>query len=380
MTKIEWTNETWNIITGCAKKSEGCQNCYAETMHKRLTAMGQEKYKIPFNGVIFHYDELSKKIAGKNKMVFVNSMSDSFNEKITGEQIDKILSACGSQPQHIFQILTKRAERVPGFSYPDNVWLGVTVEMAKYKNRIDYLRQTNAKVKFLSCEPLLEDLGDLDLTGISWVIVGGESGKNARPCHPQWVRNIQRQCKKQGVPFFFKQWGEWKPATDETTLGDLLNPKNKNAYCLLDGLYFRRLGKGCSGNELDGKKYEEYPATLSQQKTQPKSEQSVNPLIAMALAAQAENIQNGVVVLREDGKFNFEFMTDSEMCYLLEQLIEEINRRKAGTVDVGFWDKAGNYVEDRQPVQNAVVDLGITVHGGIKTADVTVEIEGKENE
>lgn len=369
MTKIEWTNETWNIITGCAKKSEGCQNCYAETMHKRLTAMGQEKYKIPFNGVIFHYDELSKKIDGKNKMVFVNSMSDSFNEKITGEQIDKILSACGSQPQHIFQILTKRAERVPGFSYPDNVWLGVTVEMAKYKNRIDYLRQTNAKVKFLSCEPLLEDLGDLDLEGISWVIAGGESGKNARPCHPQWVRNIQRQCKKQGVPFFFKQWGEWLPADDETTVYDLLNPKNKRAYCMLNGFFFRRVGKGNAGNLLDGKIYNEYPKCLTQ------SKRGTNPL-----KAAKEEIKNGVVVIREDGKFNFEFMTDSEMCYLLEQLIEEINRRKAGTVDVGFWDKAGEYKEDRQPVQNAVVDMGITVHGGIKTADVTVEVEGKENE
>lgn len=258
MTKIEWTNETWNIITGCAKKSEGCQNCYAETMHKRLTAMGQEKYKIPFNGVIFHYDELSKKIAGKNKMVFVNSMSDSFNEKITGEQIDKILSACGSQPQHIFQILTKRAERVPGFTYPDNVWLGVTVEMAKYKNRIDYLRQTNAKVKFLSCEPLLEDLGDLDLEGISWVIAGGESGKKARPCHPQWVRNIQRQCKKQGVPFFFKQWGEYIPDGGRIIKGNIGN-KPEPSYVRKTSKYGKFLG--C--NLLDGKQYKEMPQSAA---------------------------------------------------------------------------------------------------------------------
>ncbi|MBO4739424.1 MAG: phage Gp37/Gp68 family protein [Bacteroidales bacterium] len=259
MSKIEWTNETWNIITGCKKISEGCRNCYAATMHKCLTAMKQEKYKFPFENIVFHYDELARVFKGKHKMVFVNSMSDTFNEKISGEQITKILAACGAQPQHEFQILTKRAERLPGFSYPDNVWLGVTVENAQHKNRIDYLRQTNAKVKFLSCEPLLDDLGDLDLEGIHWVIAGGESGKNVRPCNPQWVRNIQKQCKKAGVPFFFKQWGEWLPARDETTLGDLLNPKNKNAYCLFDGLYFRRVGKGNAGCLLDGKLYREMP-------------------------------------------------------------------------------------------------------------------------
>ena len=258
-TKIEWTNETWNPITGCSHASEGCQNCYAEKMHKRLNAMGQAKYSKPFNEVVFHNNCIFSGTMGKRKMIFVNSMSDTFHQKITNDQIETILYECEFNSWHNFQILTKRAERIPDFNYPKNVWLGVTVEMAKYKNRIDFLRKTNATVKFLSCEPLLEDLGELDLRGIDWVICGGESGKKARPMHPDWVRNIKRQCKEQGVPFFFKQWGEWKPASDETTLGEIKNSKNKHLYCFLDGVYFKKLGKGCSGCLLDGKEYKEFP-------------------------------------------------------------------------------------------------------------------------
>ena len=254
MTKIEWTNETWNPITGCCKKSEGCLNCYAEKMHKRLTAMGQEKYKFPFENVVFHYEELSRKLSNKPKMFFVNSMSDTFNEKISGEQILKILTFCEKYPQHIFQILTKRAERVDGFLYPANVWLGVTVEKAKYKNRIDYLRKTNAKIKFLSCEPLLEDLGELDLSGIDWVICGGETGSNARPMHPDWVRNIQRQCKEQGVAFFFKQWGEWVFTGGEVIKGNLNNPPEPHFIRGRTGY-----GKFLNKTLLDGKEYKEFP-------------------------------------------------------------------------------------------------------------------------
>ena len=215
MTKIEWTNKTWNVITGCSKYSEGCLNCYAEKMHKRLTGMGQEKYKKPFNKVVFHLDSVFKhdfsRLNKKGKLIFVNSMSDTFHKNISDNEIKVILDECEWNAPHTFQILTKRAERLPDFKYPDNVWLGVTVETAKYKNRMYYLKQTNAKIKFLSCEPLLEDLGNLDLRGIDWVIVGGESGAKARPMHPDWVRNIQQQCEAQKVPFFFKQWGEWKP-------------------------------------------------------------------------------------------------------------------------------------------------------------------------
>lgn len=256
--KIEWTDKTWNPITGCSKYSEGCQNCYAEKMHKRLTAMGQEKYQEPFSKVNYFLWALDKDFGKKPKMIFVNSMSDTFHNSIANEEIAEILQTINfkENKKHTFQILTKRAERIVKFSYPPNVWLGVTVEMAKYKNRIEYLKQTNAKVKFLSCEPLLEDLGELDLNGIDWVIVGGESGRNARPCNPDWVRNIQRQCKEQNVPFLFKQWGEFQPYyTIEkhmaVGMSEIKNPLPK--------LCFKRLGKTKSGALLDGKEYKEFP-------------------------------------------------------------------------------------------------------------------------
>lgn len=265
--KIEWTNATWNIITGCNKISEGCQNCYAEKMHYRLQAMGQEKYKCGFNCICFHEDELNKYLGKKPKMIFVNSMSDTFYKDVNDEAINKILQACGNNKIHTFQILTKRAERVVDFEYPENVWLGVTVEKAKYKNRIEYLKQTNAKIKFLSCEPLLEDLGELDLKGIDWVIVGGESGNNARPMHPDWVRNIQRQCKEQNVAFFFKQWGEWMPASqcDYDLIKDKFSIyKTGESEFLLnveinEEFSAYKVGKKYSGCLLDGKEYKEYP-------------------------------------------------------------------------------------------------------------------------
>ncbi len=286
MSKIEWTNITWNPITGCNKKSEGCLNCYAEKMHKRLKAMRQEKYKYPFECILFHYKELSRDLGKKSKLVFVNSMSDTFNEKITDEQIDKILDYCKNQYRHEFQILTKRAERLPDFIYPENVWLGVTVEKTNYKNRIEYLKNTNAKIKFLSCEPLLGDLGELDLRGIDWVIAGGETGFNARPVHPDWIRNIQKQCQKARVPFFFKQWGEWIPAsqTKNSILekrcqillknGDLINgifPADvkkfeKENYKIDDcnGVIVGKIGKTKAGALLDGVEYKEFPNYIVQ--------------------------------------------------------------------------------------------------------------------
>ena len=287
MSKIEWTNETWNPVTGCTKYSEGCQNCYAEKMTRRLAAMRQEKYKNGFNTIVFHPEELNRDFGGKSKMIFVNSMSDTFHSEISKFQISKILEFCSFNKQHIFQILTKRAERLPDFEYPFNVWLGVTVEMSKYKNRIEYLRQTNAKVKFLSCEPLLGDLGKLDLTGIDWVIVGGESGPGARPMHPDWVRNIQKQCQEQNVPFFFKQWGEWvsvsqtdisfleKPCQILLKNGDLINgifPADvkkfeKDHYKIDDfsGVIIFKVGKSKSGAILDGKEYKEFPKILQKE-------------------------------------------------------------------------------------------------------------------
>lgn len=278
MSKIEWTNETWNVITGCTKRSEGCKNCYAEKMHKRLAAMGQDKYSKPFNRVVFHTHELYKDFGRKQKMIFVNSMSDTFHEEITNKQIQKILDKIAKpiQQRHIFQILTKRAERTPNFSYPKNVWLGVTVESKSNKYRIEHLKKTNAKIKFLSCEPLLEDLGELNLSGIDWVIVGGESGSNARPVHPDWIRNIQKQCKEQGVAFFFKQWGEWQIVYERDKGGTTANYFNDseteyyNKYNRLNfagGMgfhgenvcYIDKVGKKKSGCLLDGKEYKEYP-------------------------------------------------------------------------------------------------------------------------
>ena len=273
MTKIEWTNATWNVITGCTKYSEGCQNCYAEKMHKRLQAMGQTKYNHPFSTQVVHVLEFDKTFGKKPKMIFVNSMSDTFHSNVPDETICSLLEVIKNQPQHTFQILTKRAERVKEFSYPDNVWLGVTVEMAKYKDRMKYLKQTDAKVKFLSCEPLLEDLGELDLSGIDWVIAGGESGTNARPCQSDWARNILIQCKEQNVPFFFKQWGEYCPGSqmDWNLIKDKYSKKlykleGEDNYILLnvpikDFCY--QVGKKYSGCLLDGLEYKEYPRCAS---------------------------------------------------------------------------------------------------------------------
>ena len=182
-TKIEWTDKTWNPITGCSKKSTGCLHCYAEVMARRLKAMGQEKYANGFI-VTLHERCLNEPLTWRgNHNIFVCSMSDIFHENVPFEFIDKMFDVIKSTPQHRYQILTKRAERMAEYfttrSIPDNVWLGVTVEAQSSRFRIDYLRNLPASVKFLSCEPLVEDLGELDLTGIDWVIVGGESGPQA---------------------------------------------------------------------------------------------------------------------------------------------------------------------------------------------------------
>lgn len=212
-TKIEWTDKTWNPITGCTKISAGCANCYAEIMSKRLQAMKQDKYK---NGFILtmHNNVLDEPIKWKKPhTIFVCSMSDLFHENVPFSFIDKVVETIKSTPQHNYQILTKRANRMAEYfsdkNIPKNAWLGVTVDIASSKSRIDFLRNLNAPIKFLSCEPLLEDLGDMNLDGIDWVIVGGESGAKARPMKEEWVQSIKVQTEKQGSAFFFKQWGTW---------------------------------------------------------------------------------------------------------------------------------------------------------------------------
>ena len=208
---IEWTESTWNPVTGCTKISAGCLNCYAERMALRLKAMGQANYRNGFE-VTCHRESLGLPLKWKKpQMIFVNSMSDLFHKEVPEDFIFDIFSTMQCAKQHQYQILTKRAERLVKLScelpWEKNIWMGVTVESDEYKYRIDYLRYISAHIKFLSLEPLLNDIGELDLSEIDWVIVGGESGPGARSMKIEWVRNVREQCLAQKVPFFFKQWG-----------------------------------------------------------------------------------------------------------------------------------------------------------------------------
>ena len=211
---IEWTEQTWNPTTGCTKISPGCKNCYAETMAHRLHAMGALGYEQCF-ALSLHPDRLSQPLKRKKPTTyFVNSMSDLFHENIPDNFLDQVMDVVRQTPQHTYQVLTKRADRLPRYFHnracPKNIWLGVSVEDRRYGlPRIDYLRQVDAHIRFLSVEPLLEDLGSIDLNGIHWIIVGGESGHKARPMRSEWVENIQHQAKDSDVAFFFKQWGTW---------------------------------------------------------------------------------------------------------------------------------------------------------------------------
>ena len=242
MSKIEWTEETWNPTTGCTKVSAGCKNCYAETMAVRLHAMNAPGYD---NGFEFSMmpDRLEQPIKRKKPTkYFVNSMSDLFHEEMNMEFLNKILGVIEVTPRHIYQILTKREDAMFAYfqkhSVPKNIWLGVSVEDQKSGvPRIDKLRNIDATIKFLSVEPLLEDLGKIDLSGIDWVIVGGESGAKARPMKKEWALNIQKQCEEQNVAFFFKQWGTWGA----------------------DGV---KRSKKSNGRILEGKEWSEYPSVL----------------------------------------------------------------------------------------------------------------------
>lgn len=221
---IEWTESTWNPVTGCSKISTGCKHCYAERMTKRLVAMGQQNYRNGFEVTLHpHALELPLRLR-KPQVIFVNSMSDLFHEEVPLDFIQQVFGVMNRATHHTFQVLTKRAERLRDLSYalpwPENVWMGVSVETARYKDRIDALRAVPAAVRFLSLEPLLGDLGEMELAGIDWVIVGGESGPGARPMKEDWVLKIKAQCEEQEVPFFFKQWGGvWKKKSGRTLLG-----------------------------------------------------------------------------------------------------------------------------------------------------------------
>lgn len=229
---IEWTHTTWNPVTGCTKVSPGCKHCYAERFANRLQAMGNGRYAQGFRLTI-HPDSFQKPLEWKKpRMIFINSMSDLLHENVDLEVIHQIFQVMERACWHKFQVLTKRASRLEEverkLTWPSNLWMGVSVENADYKMRIDELRETSAPVKFLSIEPLIGAVGELNLTNINWVIVGGESGPKARPLDKQWVRNIRDQCIDQRVPFFFKQWGG----------------RNKKA----------------AGRVLDGRTWNEFPA------------------------------------------------------------------------------------------------------------------------
>lgn len=239
--KIEWTEQTWNPVTGCTKVSPGCKHCYAEVMAKRLQSMGTPGYEDGFTKISLMSDRLQQPYHRKKPTIyFVNSMSDLFHEKVPYSYIDQVMEVIEETPHHAYQILTKRAERMHDYFLdrlvPDNAWLGVSVEDKQYgKPRIPYLQAIKAKTRFLSVEPLLENLGRIRLKGIHWVIVGGESGNKARPMEEAWALSIRDQCQRAGVDFFFKQWGAYGA----------------------DGI---KRSKGANGRKLQGKTWDMIPA------------------------------------------------------------------------------------------------------------------------
>ena len=223
-TGIEWTEVTWNPTTGCDRVSPGCDNCYALALAKRLKAMGQAKYQNdgdprtsgPGFALTLHPDALAQPYGwGGRRLVFVNSMSDLFHARVPLSFVRQVFEVIADTPQHTYQVLTKRSSRLPRIAekldWPPNLWMGVSVEDASVMSRVDDLRAAPARVRFLSCEPLLGPLPGLDLSGIGWVIAGGESGPGHRPVHPAWVAAIRDLCAAQNVPFFFKQWGGRTP-------------------------------------------------------------------------------------------------------------------------------------------------------------------------
>ncbi len=209
--EIEWTDATWNPITGCTKISPGCANCYAETFAERFRGVPNHPYQQGFDLKLWPDRLILPSQWKKPKRIFVNSMSDLFHKDVAEEYILKVFSVMNEVDRHQFQILTKRADRLfalnSKLNWTKNIWMGVSVENADYTSRIDFLRQTNAQVKFLSVEPLLGAIPNLNLKNIDWVIVGGESGHHARPVSEEWIIDIKDQCQAANVRFFFKQWG-----------------------------------------------------------------------------------------------------------------------------------------------------------------------------
>ena len=233
---IQWTDATWNPSTGCSKVSPGCKNCYAERLSKRLQKMGTPKYEQGFQFSL-HHDALELPLKWRRpRRIFVNSMSDLFHESMPNDFLKRCFDVMRQANRHVYQILTKRPHRMLSFAkgyreIPEHIWLGTSVELAMYKSRIEILKQVPAKTKFISFEPLLGPLGELELDGISWAIVGGESGPNHRPIKATWVREIRGQCESQGVAFFFKQCG----GRTAKSGGRILDGREWNEYPISQG-------------------------------------------------------------------------------------------------------------------------------------------------
>jgi protein gp37 len=280
--KIEWTEASWNPVTGCDKISQGCKFCYAEVMAKRLQAMGQKNYADGFK-VTLQPHMLDKPLKWtRPRLIFVNSMSDLFHKDVPLEYIRQVFDVMERASHHTFQVLTKRAERLeelaPKLPWPKNVWMGVSVENASAAFRVDHLRTVPAAVRFLSCEPLIGRTGRLNLEGIHWVIVGGESGSSARPMHVEWARSLRDQCQENGVPFFYKQWGEWIPAEwlDPAAVFALRSDTG-GVMALAHGLErtqpgdpvwhaVKHVGRKQAGRLLDGRTWDEMPQRLGEAK------------------------------------------------------------------------------------------------------------------
>lgn len=273
MSNIEWTDETWNPVTGCTQISPGCDNCYALRMSNRLKAMKQPNYRNGFQ-LTLHDHVLEKPLTWKKpRRVFVNSMSDLFHKGVPLEFIEKTLEVCRAAHWHQFQILTKRSQRLASLStklsWPDNVWMGVSVESQTYTFRVDHLKTVPAAVRFVSFEPLIGPVNDVDLNGIAWAIVGGESGPNARPAHPDWYRKLRSICKAYGTHFFFKQFGEFAPAEEHQSSPKLVRISKKGEI-VPDGTRstrksdacLARVGKGKAGRTLDGTTWDAYPVEI----------------------------------------------------------------------------------------------------------------------
>ena len=275
---IEWTEATWNPTTGCDRTSPGCDNCYALTLARRLKAMGNPKYQMdgdsrssgPGFALTLHPDQLDLPRRWVSpRIIFVNSMSDLFHPSVPIAFIREVFKVMEDTPHHTYQVLTKRSARLKKIcvelNWPKNLWMGVSIESNRYVFRADHLRQVPAAVRFISAEPLLGSLTDLSLSGIDWLIAGGESGNGARPMHPIWARELRDRCNEEGTAFFFKQWGSWAPMAGKRSVlfsddGQVVSGTSDTHP---DAVQLSRVKRSVAGRRLDGRTWDEMPEAES---------------------------------------------------------------------------------------------------------------------